>query len=501
MDEENKIKQPIYMVFLTLIIMVGLSYIPQDFSFAGYEVKEVDVLSDLKEENLDDLYEEYYEDYYEKYDEYEDYEYVPDAGTDQDSSGETNQDDQSYNVELKNNVLKASLFEGLTLIFSGEEAASDNTKGGVIPKTKRVPLTGDLNQMKYFFDSLKKTKSSRVRIAHYGDSAIEGDLVTADIRSVLQEKFGGRGAGFLSMTSKDIAFRKTTQHSFSDNWEDYGVFSKNPKKLPVGINGEVFVPGRKSWAKYETSRYYRDLKFFKEVRLFYSEAKGSSVTFTFDDKDKKIERLQTGSGIKELFVKADRDVKSVNIEIPNEEQAYFYGVSLEDGNGVYIDNFPLRGNSGVSLKNVPLESFRDFNKMLDYKLIILEFGLNALGNSKRDYSWYEREMKDVIEHLRKAFPKTSMVLISVHDKSIRRGTDFVTDPEVLKLLKAQEAIAHDNGIAFWNLHAAMGGINSMPDWVSSSPPLAFKDYIHFNDQGAKLVAEMFVDALMRAYEK
>jgi lysophospholipase L1-like esterase len=47
----------------------------------------------------------------------------------------------------------------------------------------------------------------------------------------------------------------------------------------------------------------------------------------------------------------------------------------------------------------------------------------------------------------------------------------------------------------------MGGENSMPNWVNANPPLAFKDYIHFNDQGAKKVAQLFTDALIDEYNK
>jgi len=48
---------------------------------------------------------------------------------------------------------------------------------------------------------------------------------------------------------------------------------------------------------------------------------------------------------------------------------------------------------------------------------------------------------------------------------------------------------------------SMGGRNSMPKWVNSNPPHAFKDYTHFNDQGAKVIAKMFSQALLKAYNK
>jgi len=45
----------------------------------------------------------------------------------------------------------------------------------------------------------------------------------------------------------------------------------------------------------------------------------------------------------------------------------------------------------------------------------------------------------------------------------------------------------------------MGGKNSMPSWVSAQPPLAVADYVHFNARGAKVIAEMFSNALLYEY--
>jgi hypothetical protein len=46
----------------------------------------------------------------------------------------------------------------------------------------------------------------------------------------------------------------------------------------------------------------------------------------------------------------------------------------------------------------------------------------------------------------------------------------------------------------------MGGENSMPNWVNANPPLAYKDFIHFNDVGAAKVAGLLTDALLEQYK-
>jgi len=54
----------------------------------------------------------------------------------------------------------------------------------------------------------------------------------------------------------------------------------------------------------------------------------------------------------------------------------------------------------------------------------------------------------------------------------------------------------DNGCSYWDMYEAMGGYNSMPQWVAADPPLAGADYTHFTPRGAKVIANMFYNALM-----
>jgi len=62
-----------------------------------------------------------------------------------------------------------------------------------LPIGKTIPITGDIDQLKYFFDALEKSESDKIRIAHYGDSIIWGDIVTDNLRVLLQKRYGGHG--------------------------------------------------------------------------------------------------------------------------------------------------------------------------------------------------------------------------------------------------------------------------------------------------------------------
>ena len=478
MDKNNKIREGFWIILMVTGMLFMLNLIPENTAVFGIVLKPVDIISDLKESD------EY---------NYDDYKF-------QDDSESTNKKENkliNQNVTLTNNLNYASVIP----LMGINKIDENKSKTDVADITRSVKIIGNLDQMKYFFNALGQTKTDKIRVAHYGDSGIEGDLITAQLREKLQSQFGGKGVGFLAITSQDVKFRTTTEMDFSTTWETASVFTSNSKKLPLGLNGEVFVPKGSDWVEYTTTpRRFKNIKSFNTVRLFYSDADNSQITATFDGSDKANYKLIASNTVKELTIDAKKSVKSVKLEFPGIKKGYFYGCSLEEGNGIYVDNFPLRGNSGASIKDIPQTNMRDFNKLLNYKLIILQFGLNVANQRQKDFSWYEKEMAAVITHLKTAFPNTSILLISVSDKSVKKGTKFVTDPGVISLLKSQQNIAQDNGIAFWNLFEAMGGPNSMPQWVDSNPPKAFKDYTHFNLDGAADIAELLGDALLDAYK-
>ena len=55
--------------------------------------------------------------------------------------------------------------------------------------------------MKPFYEALDHADERPVRIAYFGDSFIEADILTGDLRDMLQARFGGCGVGYVDITS------------------------------------------------------------------------------------------------------------------------------------------------------------------------------------------------------------------------------------------------------------------------------------------------------------
>ena len=84
---------------------------------------------------------------------------------------------------------------------------------------------------------LKNTGKGKIRIAYFGDSMIEGDLITQTLRKLLQQEFGGQGVGFLPMHSNVAQFRQTARVS-GTGWESTNFMT--PKAQNMYISGHTF---------------------------------------------------------------------------------------------------------------------------------------------------------------------------------------------------------------------------------------------------------------------
>lgn len=383
-----------------------------------------------------------------------------------------------------------------------ETAEKDNLAPSMPPKLgKFIPITGNIKELDKFFAELKKAKNKKIRIAHYGDSLLLGDIITEFLREKFQEKYSGKGIGYMNIVSDDYRMRRSIMQTYSDDWQYTSFVTRNPEQFPYGINGTVAKPKPGSWVKYESTTMFKCTSAFDVVKVFYSNAdKSSNLKYSIDNGPQQKLNMEQGDNIKEVVINKTNG-KTFELKFIDGRPPFIYGVSFESNTGVIVDNFPMRGNSGASLADITPKVLSEFNNLLDYDLIIFNYGANVSSPNKGIFTVYENKMVSVIEEFKKIFPRTSFLLVSVADKTIKKGSQFITNPDVPVLLEAQKRISARTGLPLWNLWEAMGGNNSMKDWVDYSPPQALKDYSHFTTEGGARVGELLFEALMDAEKK
>lgn len=364
-----------------------------------------------------------------------------------------------------------------------------------------------------FFEALKNIKTKRkVRIAWFGDSMVEGDLITQDLRYLLQKKFGGAGVGIVPITSVTAGFRQTVQHTFSENWTNKNLLDPLSASDKLGITGFVFKPQtiakadtnhitnkELSWVKYKGSKQKGLDKFYK-ARLFYGQTENSNIVqVDLNNGHPKNMFLEGRKLVNTAEVVTTEPFNEVKFTFVSQHNLPVYAVSLESDSGVIVDNLSFRGNSGLPLTKISEEILKGFNEENKYDLIILQYGMNAVSPTAKDYHWYQMGLDRMVKHIQKSFPDAAILFVGVPDKGYKQDGQYITNPGVPFVVEAEKQVAEKNGIAFWNLFEAMGGFNSMVKWADADTSLANKDYTHFNFRGASKVARMLYKELDREY--
>ncbi len=353
-------------------------------------------------------------------------------------------------------------------------------------------------------EQLKKTGEGEIRIAYFGDSMTDGDYIVQDLRKLFQNEFGGKGVGFVSITSESATSRGSIRHKFSENWHTQSYVNVKKPLKPFGINGQAsFVKDslRPTWVEYKASGY-RNISELYEPVLYYGSSNNKDAyveLFYNGDTLKVIKPLATDRRLNALKL-SDSNLKSIKINFINADSIAFYGINSANDSGIHIDNFSSRGNSGLPLSLFNASLMQDFDKELGYDLIILHYGTNVLNYGNLNYNWYERAMTRVVDQLKNCFQNTNFMIISTADKATKYGTEMKTDSAVVPLARAQYNYAKTTESGFINLYELMGGENAMVKWVDEEPTLANKDYTHFNTKGSQKVAQFIYDELKNEYE-
>ena len=349
---------------------------------------------------------------------------------------------------------------------------------------------------------LEKNPQGRVRIAYYGDSMTDGDLIVQDVRSNYQERFGGTGVGFVSITSESAASRGSVKSSYSKNWKTQSYLNvKNPIS-PFGVNGHVFFANDKTnttWVQYEAG-LSKNVNTLDNPTLFYGRShKKGNVNFIIG-KDTLRKTLVPNNLINSLKVTSG-SIKAFKANFIHADSIPIYGFNFDNGTGVHVDNFSQRGNSGLPISMFNANVMQSFNNTLKYDLIILHYGTNVLNYGTKNYSWYQKGMTKAVNKIKESFPGVSILIISTADKSTKYDLEMKTDSAVVPLMKAQKRYALDTESGFVNLYTLMGGDGSMVKWVDETPAKANKDYTHFNQRGAKAIGKLLYDQLNKGYEQ
>ncbi|MCM1452385.1 MAG: GDSL-type esterase/lipase family protein [Clostridium sp.] len=336
-------------------------------------------------------------------------------------------------------------------------------------------------------DGLEKVRkalaSGNARIAVMGDSYIEGDILTQDMRSQLQSKYGGRGVGFVPGHSVASGFRRTIKQ------KDEGLTTHGMQQAPsskyFNITGEYFTADGPAKVSYKSGKKW-DVS-----RLLYVAPSEGSITFRTDTAEYVLE-VEPGEGVQQYRLPERTGAFEMEIDCPG---LVYLGAWLEGEGGIGVDCMSVRGNSGVNNRRLNVEFAQQMRQYVDYDLVILEYGVNALTSEQAEYGYFSKILQQMVDRVRQCYPNAEILIMGIGDRGQKFQGEVHSMLTAPAMVKAQRQAAKEAGCLFFDTREAMGGQDAIVKWKNDG--LANSDYIHINSAGGKKIATELVNALER----
>ena len=342
----------------------------------------------------------------------------------------------------------------------------------------------------------------QVRVAFMGDSFVEGDILTADLRELLQDSFHGGGVGFVPVASPFTGFRQTIKTT-SKGWTPYNIMQRKSAPAPYAedffVSGWVAKASEGASTRWDMTTKRRHLEEVERARLLFICRQKAEIGLKLNDGEERVFFFEGDEVVRQIVVEQEQ-IRSLEMKVLSGADSFTgIGAEFDSKSGVAVDNFSIRSNNGQAMfwSNASVNS--QINTMRPYDLVILQYGLNIMQADRHNYSLYGEQVEKMISYVESCFPGAAVLVMGVSDRS-QKGEDGIKPMESAKsLTQSQREAAEHKGVAFWDTYSAMQRMGGMTEFVANG--WAGKDYTHINYAGGARIARELYYAILKGAEE
>lgn len=359
----------------------------------------------------------------------------------------------------------------------------------------------DLTYFDSVYMALNGADTSHVRIVHYGDSQLEEDRISCNLRLALQQQFGGGGNGLIP--AQEALYSQTINLYSPYHPTRYMVYGpksgRRDSSFFYGPMGAVSILDSTMVLSITPKKRQGELTashYFNSLTVLHRPTGG----LTLSVQGQRVQVAADGSAMQRSCFHLKDSTTQVSLTLSG--KADIYGIILENTTGVTVDNIPMRGCSGTIFTGISSAQLRDYLSAGDVHLIIMQFGGNTMPYIKdqKGIDRYMSSLRRQVRHIKGLAPKARILWVGPSDMTTRINGKMQTYPMLSAMDKSICKMVNEEGCAYWSLFESMGGTGSMIRWASAQPPLAGKDYVHFTRLGAQRAGELLTEAFLMGYK-
>lgn len=376
----------------------------------------------------------------------------------------------------------------------------------------RIALNGDdWSELRRALKAPKQWTDGKFQLVQIGDSHIQPDIMTAQVRRRMQDKWGNGGRGllpafYLAKTNEptDYVLKASTRvrdysRILSRNWTTDIGLTGVAVRLDTGYT-EIFIK-----AKVNRDRFTRVTMLHAPKGGYETAVVAGEVLFA----------RELSPWAQQFKLKQPTD--TVTMGVPTNSD--FYGVILtNETRGVMVHSI---GNNGATYSSYcKVADFGEQLNVLQPQLVIISLGTNeAFGNPTGTENYITR----LIAGIRKHNPKAKFLLTTpmecqrrtsqrvaqqvkvggskrrkAHYKTVYKTVSgYAVNDKVNQVRQIILDYGRKHKIATWDLYEVAGGRGASSKWVSAGL-MNPSDHLHQLEAGYELQGMLLADALLAA---
>ncbi|PHM73253.1 SGNH/GDSL hydrolase family protein [Xenorhabdus kozodoii] len=386
---------------------------------------------------------------------------------------------------------------GLTIVLSISLLSCRGEKSEPLPESQTAQIHrqqqltnfGDPN-FALLADKLRHSDTRQLHFVQLGDSHTAADFFTGKLRSLLQDRYGDAGPGFVPPMS--IPGQRNALVQFTEDKTGWWLSSsRKEKRADYPLGGFIATP--------ESSR--------STIQLDAPSAHGK---YWLSALYQSHQATQIKTPIAAINLPATQSEwhfspkQSVSFPIhlyPQDTQLKIGGWLIKrQSPGVMLSALGINGAT-INMLDKWQPQWLDTLVQIKPDMVILAYGTNEAFNDSLDLATYQQDLTAKIQDIRKAIPQAVILLVGPND-SLKNKTAASCGEQQPALLNAviqlQQAVAKKQRTLFWDWREYMGGACSVRGWKQQD--LARPDYIHLSAAGYERSAEALYTQLMGLVE-
>lgn len=346
------------------------------------------------------------------------------------------------------------------------------------------------------FTKIALNGSGKVSIVHIGDSHIQADFFSGNIRSKLQTFFVGsqNGRGFVfpykvAKTNNPLSYKVKSK----GEWQNCRNVQSN-LKCKLGLSG-IAVITTDEQAEIEVNIADKTLPGydFNQLMVFHEFAPdqydpiviGASKITPHPDK---------GYTLFEF----DKNRENIRLQLQKTEEGQhsfnLYGLNFESTDGGIV--YHTIGINGARFDSyLKCEYFVPHLHALKPDWVIVSLGTNDVYTNAFNAEIFRKNVLQLIGNVKQSAPNASILLTLPGDHLMKR---VYTNESLSIACSILVDIAKQEKISVWDFYTVMGGNGSIEKWRYAG--LAHTDFLHYTENGYIYQGQLFFNAFIKAYD-